>query len=111
MRIVQVVNNSVGATEKRKLEQTSVAARASCCAKVVISSTGVTLEWYPNILGLFSLQPGGGPPLYKRLSEESERFLYQPRGGGGDSSAGESVTVPTRPGAGSSQAYPGGVPT
>ena len=83
MRIVQVVNTSVGATEKRKLEQTTVAARASCCRRVLISSTGVTLQWYPNILGLYRLQPGGGPLLYKRLSEESERFLYQPRGGRG----------------------------
>ena len=94
MRIVQVVNNSVTSTEKIKLEQkfkkdltlTSLAAPgekndSSCCGEVLLTSTGVTLEWYPNILGVYSLQTRGGPPLYRR--RDSEKFLYRPRRGKG----------------------------
>merc|ERR1711874_543586 len=95
MPSVQLVNNTAASTEKNKLEQInkvlpsqaagdSQASRgekkkSSCCSQVVISSSGPTQEWYPDILGLYSLQPGSGPPVYKR--EDRERFLYRPRRG------------------------------
>ena len=56
--------------------------KASCCSQVMISSTGLTQDWYPDILGLYSLQPGPGPPVYKMEVEDRARFLYRPRGGG-----------------------------
>ena len=74
MTIVQLVNSSVAA--KNKLEQKQ---KTSCCSRVLLSSTGQTQEWYPGILGVYSLQQGDGPPVYKMLN--SEKYLYRPRRG------------------------------
>ena len=90
---VQLVTSSVvGRREKNKLEQkfsrdlSSLAAskekgkiKTSCCRQVLISSTGVTQEWYSNILGVYSLQLTDGAPVYKM--EGSERFLSRPSRG------------------------------
>lgn len=101
MTSVQLVNRSqsVSASGKNKLEQKfnkdlrSLAATehhfpqasrggamaSSCCSRVLISSTGLTQAWYPSILGVYSLQPGPGAPLYKMM--DSQKFLYRPRRG------------------------------
>ena len=95
MTSVQLVNSSVTAREKNKLEQkfnrglsslSSVAAgkekekiKTSCCSRVLISSSGVTQEWYSNILGVYSLQQTEEPPVYKMMG--SEKFLYRPSSG------------------------------
>jgi len=81
---VQLVNSSLADREKYKLEQKlniamTSASRSSCCSRLLISSTGLTRQWYPTILGVYSLQPGAGPPVYKMM--ESERFLFRPRRG------------------------------
>ena len=81
---VQLVNSSLADREKYKPEQKlniaiTSASRSSCCSRLLISSTGLTRQWYPTILGVYSLQLGDGPPVYKMLN--SEKYLYRPRRG------------------------------
>ena len=48
-----------------------------CCERLEISSMGITAEWYPNLLGVYTLQTEVDRQVYKMM--EGEKYLSRPR--------------------------------